>query len=36
MKKFNWAEFIINAIVFIGMAYILYFGFRFLYHAWAV
>ena len=34
MKKFNWFEFIITMIVIAGMSYVLYLGFRLLYHAW--
>lgn len=36
MKKFNWLEFITTVIIAAGMIYILYFGFKLLYHAWTV
>lgn len=37
MKKFSWKdwfEFIAVVVVIIGMSYILYFGFKMLYHIW--
>ena len=36
MKKFNWFEFIAVAVITIFASCILYFGFKMLYHAWAV
>lgn len=34
MKKFNWFEFIAVVVISIFVGYILYFGFKMLYHVW--
>ena len=36
MKKFNWFKAVIEILVLFGIFYILYFGFKMLYHAWSV